>query len=86
MFFTVLTSSSVWNRFIVLIAWLVRLVHFFCSLKTIRKGHLTPDDYDTTTGIVRVVQHSAYSKEIKDLKSKGSVKPSSKICEFESCT
>ena len=62
-----LTCSSVWDTRTVLIAWLtinayplkpkiVFFVQFFRRLKTIWKGHLTPDDYDaTTTGIVRIV-------------------------------
>ena len=62
---------------IILISWFVRFVQFFRSLKTVQKGHLTPDDHDTTTVIRRIHQHLPYSKEIKHLKSKGSVKPSS---------
>ena len=41
-----LIGSSVWNTFTVLIAWLVHFISFFRSLRTVRKGHLTPDDSD----------------------------------------
>ena len=55
---TLLTSSSVWNTLIVQIAWLVRFIQFLGSLETVRKGRLTPGDYDAaTTAIVRIVQH-----------------------------
>ena len=83
--------EDVLQRLLILIAWLiinayplkpkiVFFVQFFRRLKTVWKGHLTPDDYHAaTTGIVRIVEHSPYSQEIKDIKSKGNVKPSSKI-------
>lgn len=58
-----LTSSSVWNTLIVREAWLVRFVQFLRNWKTVRKGHLTPDDYDpATTATVRIIQHSSYQR------------------------
>ena len=61
-------------------AWLLRFVQFVKYKQNTKTGRLTVDDFDAgTTAIVRIVQGLAYGQEIKDLRSNGAVKPSSKV-------
>lgn len=76
----ILNSCSDWNRLRRRVAWLIRFVHFLRNPNTAQRGHLTLEDYDAATiAITRIVQLSAYPQEIKDLKAKGAVRPSSSI-------
>ena len=75
-----LTTCSDWSRLRRRMAWLLRFVQFVKDKQNAKTGRLTVDDYDVATAaIVRIVQELAYAQEIKDLKSNGAVKPSSKI-------
>ena len=59
---------------------MIHPIHFLHDRKTVRTGHLVLEDYDAaTTAIVRIIQRSSYSQEIKDLKTRGEVKSSSSI-------
>ena len=61
-------------------AWLLRFVQFVKDKQNAKTGRLTVDDFDAATAaIVRIVQGLAYTQEIKDLRSNGAVKPSSKV-------
>ena len=55
-------------------------VQFVEGKQNAKTGRLTVDDFDAATvAVVRIVQRLAYGQEIKDLKSNGAVKPSSKV-------
>ena len=61
-------------------AWLLSFVQFVKDKQNAKTGRLTVDDFDAATvAVVRIVQRLAYAQEIKDLKSNGAVKPSSKV-------
>ena len=61
-------------------AWLLSFVQFVKDKQNAKTGRLTVDDFDAATvAVVRIVQRLAYAQEIKDLKSNGGVKPSSKV-------
>ena len=76
----ILSSCSNWNRLRRRVAGLIHFIHFLHDRKTVRMGHLVLEDYDAAaTAIVRVIQRSSYSQEIKDLKTRGEVKSSSSI-------
>ena len=61
-------------------AWLLSFVQFVKDKQNAKTGRLTVDDFDAATvAAVRIVQRLAYAQEIKDLKSNGAVKPSSKV-------
>lgn len=61
-------------------AWLIRFIHFLCNRETVQKGHLALEDYNAAAVVIaRLVQRSAYSQEVKDLKARGEVKSSSNI-------
>ena len=78
----ILNSCSDWNRLRRWVAWLIRYV--LRNRKTAQRGHLTLEDYDAATiAITRIVQLSAYPQEIKDLKAKGTVRPSSSIAALD---
>ena len=76
----IISTSSDWNRLRRQVAWLTRFTHFIRDRKTVHTGHLTLEDYDAATlSIAKIVQHAAYDQEIKDLKTRGEVRGSSKI-------
>ena len=55
-------------------------VQFVKDKQNAKTGRLTVDDFDAATvAVVRIVQRLAYAQEIKDLKSNGAVKQSSKV-------
>ena len=61
-------------------AWLLSFVQFVKGKQNAKTGRLTVDNFDAATvAVVRIVQRLAYGQEIKDLKSNGAVKPSSKV-------
>ena len=78
----ILSSCSIanWYRLRRRVAWLIRFIHFLHDRTTVRTGHLVLEDYDAAaTAIVRIIQRSSYSQEIKDLKTRGEVKSSTNI-------
>ena len=76
----ILNSCSNWYRLRRRVARLIRFIHFLHDRKTVRTGHLVLEDYDAAaTAIVRIIQRSSYSQEIKDLKTRGEVKSSTSI-------
>ena len=78
----ILSSCSIanWYRLRRRVAWLIRFIHFLRDRKTVRTGHLVLEYYDAAaTAIVRIIQRSSYSQEIKDLKTRGEVKSSTNI-------
>ena len=70
-----ISNSSDWDNLRRKVAWLIRFTHFVQGPKTVRVGCLTVEDYEAATlAVARIIQHSAYKKEIKDLETKGTVK------------
>ena len=75
-----MASCSDWTRPRREVAWLLRFVQFIRNSKKVRTCRLTIEDYDAATfAISRIVQNSSYSQEVRDFKTKGTVKSSSKI-------
>ena len=65
--------------------WLLHFVQFVKDKQNAKTRRLTVDDFDAATAaIVRIVQGLAYAQEIKDLKSNGAVKMSSKVASLNS--
>ena len=80
-----LTTCSDWSRLRCRIAWLLHFVQFVKDKQNAKTRRLTVDDFDAATAaIVRIFQGLAYAQEIKDLKSNGAVKPSSKVASLNS--
>ncbi|PFX12233.1 hypothetical protein AWC38_SpisGene23847 [Stylophora pistillata] len=76
----ILSGCSDWNRLRRQVAWLIRFIHFLYSRETVQKGHLALEDYNAAAVVIaRLVQRSAYTQEVKDLKARGEAKLSSNI-------
>lgn len=79
-FQVLVTTCSDWTRLRRKVAWLLRFTQFIKDKGKVQTGRLTVDDLNAATlAIARIVQGSAYAQEIKDLKSNGAIKISSKI-------
>ena len=79
-FQVLVTTCSDWTRLRRKVAWLLRFTQFIKDKRKVQTGRLTVDDLNAATlAIARIVQGSAYAQEIKDLKSNGAIKISSKI-------
>ena len=79
-FQVLVTTCSDWTRLRRKVAWLLRFTQFIKDKGKVQIGRLTVDDLNAATlAITRIVQGSAYAQEIKDLKSNGAIKTSSKI-------
>ena len=73
-------SCSDWTRLRHKVAWLLLFTQFIKNKEKVQTGGLTIDDLNAATvAIAKIVQGSAYAQEIKDLKSKGAIRASSKI-------
>ena len=74
------TTCSDWTRLRRKVAWLLQFTQFIKDKGKVQTGRLIVDDLNAATlAIARIVQGSAYAQEIKDLKSNGAIKTSSKI-------
>ena len=79
-FQVLITTCSDWTRLRRKVAWLLRFTQFIKDKGKVQTGRLTVDDLNAATvAIARIVQGSAYAQEIKDLKSNGAIRTSSKI-------
>lgn len=75
-----ITTCSDWTCLRCKVAWLLRFAQFIRDKDKVVTGRLTVDDLNAATmATVKIVQSSAYAQEIKDLKSNGVVRASSKI-------
>ncbi|KAL9975233.1 hypothetical protein ACROYT_G012367 [Oculina patagonica] len=75
-----ITTCSDCTRLRRKVAWLLRFTQFIRDKDKVVTGRLTVDDLNAATvAIAKIVQSSAYAQEIKDLKSNGVVRASSKI-------
>ena len=75
-----ISNISDWDSLRRKVAWLIRFTYFVRDPKKVRTGCLTVDDYEAaTSSIARIIQHTVYKQEIKDLESQGTVKSTSHI-------
>ena len=75
-----LATCSDWTRLRRKVAWVLRFTQFIKDKEKVQTGRLTVDDLNAATvAIAKIVQSSAYAQEIKDLRSNGVVRASSKI-------
>lgn len=75
-----ISNISDWDSLRRKVAWLIRFTYFVRDLKKVSTGSLAVDNYEAaTSSIARIIQLSAYKQEIKDLKSRGTVKSTSHI-------
>ena len=75
-----ISNFSDWDSLRRTVAWLIRFTYFVRDPKKVRTGCLTVDDYEAaTSSIARIIQHTVYKQEIKDLESRGTVKSTSHI-------
>ena len=79
-FQVLIITCSDWTRLRRKVAWLLRFTQFVKDKGKVQTGGLTVDDLNAdTVAIAKIVRGSAYTQEIKDLKSNGAIRASSKI-------
>ena len=80
LFQVLIITCSDWTRLRRKVAWLLRFTQFIKDKGKVQTGVLTVDDLNAATvAIAKIVRGSAYTQEIKDLKSNGAIRASSKI-------